>query len=157
MVSSTCFSGFVEAYGLDDFETSVDALSIYGLRQFEFAVADDQTLPEGIWHAQWAESDDEHQRRQLRLSSAPAVGNGLTGFPAGSDTGVTHPETLKHDSSEFVRRSVANNLNDIAKDHPQVVIDIARQWLGHNEIPKAGTACLPNLVEAGSSGGHGTG
>jgi len=34
------------------------------------------------------------------------------------------------DESEYVRRSVANNLNDIAKDNPQIVIDWAKQWLG---------------------------
>jgi hypothetical protein len=32
-----------------------------------------------------------------------------------------------------VRRSVANNLNDIAKDHPNLVLKIARQWSGQNE------------------------
>ena len=37
-------------------------------------------------------------------------------------------ENLKNDPSEFVRRSVANNLNDIAKDHPEIVLAIARRW-----------------------------
>jgi 3-methyladenine DNA glycosylase AlkC len=35
---------------------------------------------------------------------------------------------LKADESEYVRRSVANNLNDIAKDHPQIVLDLIRKW-----------------------------
>lgn len=39
-------------------------------------------------------------------------------------------ENLKQDNSEYVRRSVANSLNDIAKDHPQVVVDIAKKWSG---------------------------
>lgn len=38
-------------------------------------------------------------------------------------------ESLKDDDEEYVRRSVANNLNDIAKDHPDVVARIAAQWL----------------------------
>ena len=38
-------------------------------------------------------------------------------------------ETLKDDPSEYVRRSVANNLNDIAKDHADLVAEIARKWL----------------------------
>jgi len=38
-------------------------------------------------------------------------------------------ERLKDDDEEYVRRSVANNLNDIAKDHPDLVADIAEQWL----------------------------
>jgi len=38
-------------------------------------------------------------------------------------------EALKDDSELYVRRSVANNLNDIAKDHPQEVINRCRIWL----------------------------
>ncbi len=38
-------------------------------------------------------------------------------------------EVLKDDEEEYVRRSVANNLNDIAKDHPDVVARIAARWL----------------------------
>jgi hypothetical protein len=37
-------------------------------------------------------------------------------------------EKLKDDPSEYVRRSVSNHLNDIAKDHPQVVIKTCRRW-----------------------------
>ncbi len=38
-------------------------------------------------------------------------------------------EELKDDEEEYVRRSVANNLNDISKDHPDLVARIANQWL----------------------------
>lgn len=41
-------------------------------------------------------------------------------------------EKLKADPSLYVRKSVANNLNDIAKDHPDIVIATARRWLGSN-------------------------
>ncbi len=37
-------------------------------------------------------------------------------------------ERLKDDPAETVRRSVANNLNDIAKDHPDRIVKIARRW-----------------------------
>jgi hypothetical protein len=37
-------------------------------------------------------------------------------------------EELKDDPVEYVRRSVANNLNDLAKDHPDLVIEVARRW-----------------------------
>jgi 3-methyladenine DNA glycosylase AlkC len=39
-------------------------------------------------------------------------------------------ERLKTDPSLYVRKSVANNLNDIAKDHPSVVLETARRWKG---------------------------
>jgi len=41
-------------------------------------------------------------------------------------------ERLKLDPSESVRRSVANNLNDIAKDTPDVVIGLLRRWQTHD-------------------------
>jgi 3-methyladenine DNA glycosylase AlkC len=46
------------------------------------------------------------------------------------DPGPIFPilDRLKNDPSESVRRSVANNLNDISKDHPQVLIRLLRQW-----------------------------
>jgi hypothetical protein len=37
---------------------------------------------------------------------------------------------LRADESEYVRNSVANNLNDITKDHPQLVLSIAKEWYG---------------------------
>jgi PAS domain-containing protein len=39
-------------------------------------------------------------------------------------------ELLKADPSLYVRKSVANNLNDIAKDNPSVVLETARRWKG---------------------------
>jgi hypothetical protein len=39
-------------------------------------------------------------------------------------------ENLRNDPSEYVRRSVANHLNDIAKDNPSVVLEVARRWKG---------------------------
>ena len=41
-------------------------------------------------------------------------------------------EKLKDDSSEFVRISVANNLNDISKDNPDIMLDICEKWYGHS-------------------------
>lgn len=42
-------------------------------------------------------------------------------------------KNLKNDPSRFVRLSVANNLNDIAKDNPEVVIDLAKRWQGESK------------------------
>ena len=38
-------------------------------------------------------------------------------------------EELKDDPELYVRRSVANNLNDIAKDHPDLIVDICKSWM----------------------------
>ena len=42
-------------------------------------------------------------------------------------------ENLKNDPARFVRLSVANNLNDIAKDNPQTVIDLVKRWQGESK------------------------
>ncbi|OUR78953.1 hypothetical protein A9Q83_05975 [Alphaproteobacteria bacterium 46_93_T64] len=39
-------------------------------------------------------------------------------------------EALRADESKFVQKSVANNLNDIAKDNPDIVLEFAEKWLG---------------------------
>ena len=41
---------------------------------------------------------------------------------------------LRDDPEEYVRRSVANHLNDIAKDHPGLVIETAQHWLSESEL-----------------------
>ncbi len=38
-------------------------------------------------------------------------------------------ERLKDDPERYVRRSVANNLNDIGKDHPDVLVETAKGWM----------------------------
>jgi 3-methyladenine DNA glycosylase AlkC len=38
-------------------------------------------------------------------------------------------EWLKDDPSLYVRRSVANNLNDIGKDHPDLLFATAERWM----------------------------
>ncbi len=42
-------------------------------------------------------------------------------------------ENLKNDPARFVRLSVANNLNDIAKDNPEIVIDLVKKWKGESK------------------------
>ena len=39
-------------------------------------------------------------------------------------------ENLKNDESEYVRRSVANNINDLTKDNPAIALEIAKSWYG---------------------------
>jgi 3-methyladenine DNA glycosylase AlkC len=60
-------------------------------------------------------------------------------------------ELLKSDESEDVRRSVANNLNDISKDNPQVVIDVLRRWqeINTDAIKQITHHALRTLIKAG--------
>ncbi|KPC76801.1 DNA alkylation repair protein, partial [Streptomyces sp. NRRL WC-3753] len=45
-------------------------------------------------------------------------------------------EPLRSDPSEYVRKSVANNLNDIAKDHPDTALATALRWLEESPTPE---------------------
>jgi 3-methyladenine DNA glycosylase AlkC len=69
---------------------------------------------------------------QRRQPAAPALGPAAAG--AGGDPSPTLPLllALQDDPSAYVRRSVANHLNDIAKDHPEQVAP------GCTNLPGAG-------------------
>lgn len=63
-------------------------------------------------------------------------------------------EALKDDESEYVRRSVANNLNDISKDHPDLAAQIAADWMKDADRQRERLvrhACR-SLVKAGHAG-----
>ena len=61
-------------------------------------------------------------------------------------------EKLKDDSSEYVRRSVANNLNDFAKDHPDLVTGLAKAWMvgASADRKRLVRHALRTLVKAGN-------
>jgi len=81
--------------------------------------------------AKWTGDPDHHVRRLVSEGSRPRLPWGMRLPVFVTDPSPLLPllEALKDDESEYVRRSVANNLNDIAKDHPDVVADVARKWL----------------------------
>jgi hypothetical protein len=63
-------------------------------------------------------------------------------------------EMLRDDPSEMVRRSVANNLNDIAKDHPARVVELCQAWSADatRERTKLIRHALRSLVKGGEPG-----
>jgi 3-methyladenine DNA glycosylase AlkC len=78
----------------------------------------------------WAEDENVHVRRLASEGSRPYLPWGLRLHVLAKEPELILPllETLKNDSSEYVRRSVANNLNDISKDHPDLIAKIATKW-----------------------------
>ena len=59
-------------------------------------------------------------------------------------------EHLKNDPSETVRRSVANNLNDISKDNPVIALDVCERWHGQStETDKIVKHACRGLLKAG--------
>ena len=84
--------------------------------------------------ARWASDPSAHVRRLVSEGSRPRLPWGLRLQALVIDPSPTLPllRTLQDDPSEYVRRSVANHLNDIAKDHPALVA----QWLAEH-LPSA--------------------
>jgi len=73
--------------------------------------------------AAWTRDPDPHVRRLVSEGSRPRLPWGVVLKPLVADPSPTLPllAALQDDPIEYVRRSVANHLNDIAKDHPAVV------------------------------------
>lgn len=94
-----------------------------------FIVAD----PDNAMHqfAKWAKSNNPHVRRLASEGCRPLLPWGLRLQNFVKDPSPLLPilDELKDDPTEYVRRSVANNLNDIAKNQPDLVAQIAKEWL----------------------------
>jgi 3-methyladenine DNA glycosylase AlkC len=125
----------VAASGLDDFEASFVLLKEMTKRATaEFDVrpflARDQDQALAIM-APWVKDESVHVRRLVSEGTRPRLPWGMRLQALVADPAPTLPllEALKDDPEDYVRRSVANHLNDIAKDHPELVADIAKRWL----------------------------
>jgi 3-methyladenine DNA glycosylase AlkC len=135
---SMVFPDFVEVYGLEHLRLSLDALEEFTvLCSSEFAIRPFLIkYPQAVLERmnQWAEHPNEKVRRlscegcRPRLPWAMRVPY-LIKNPQ-PVLGIL--EKLKNDPSESVRRSVANNLNDISKDHPDLALSVCEEWYGDN-------------------------
>ena len=148
-VVSTCSSGFfgilfpdfVEVYGQDErhWDLSISALERYTIcSTSEFAVRpfiinNEERMMRQM--ALWAKHNNEHVRRLASEGCRPQLpwGQALTSFKNDPSPVIGILEQLKADPSLYVRKSVANNLNDISKTHPDLVVKITRDWYGKNE------------------------
>ena len=150
---------FVERHGLDDPAASLDAME-HLTRRFScefalrpFLVAHLETTLGAV--RGWTTSPHEAVRRlasegtRPRLPWAPQVPE-LIEDPG---IGIDVVRALRHDPSDSVRRSVANHLNDIAKDHPGRVVDLCAGWLREPATdPAMIRHALRTLVKKGDAG-----
>lgn len=132
------FPHYVELYGQDNRPLSLDSLAhMTCYSSAEFAIRPFiQSDPEAIMAQMevWASHENEHVRRLASEGCRPRLPWAMALPEFKRDPRLILPvlERLKQDPSLYVRRSVANNLNDIAKDNPQIVKDIAKSWLGQH-------------------------
>jgi 3-methyladenine DNA glycosylase AlkC len=126
---------YVGEYGLDKPELGLTVLekltplftAEFALRPFlerHFDVTRRQLLD-------WTQHDNEHVRRLASEGIRPRLPWARQLPALRNNPAPIWPilERLKQDPSLYVRRSVANNLNDISKDHPDEVIKVCQQWL----------------------------
>lgn len=129
---------FVEVFGLEHPDRSLQALeTITRWSSAEFAVRPfllrypDQVYAQML---RWSEHLSPLVRRLSSEGFRPRLpwGMGIPALKRAPSPILPVLENLKADPAETVRRSVANNLNDISKDHPELALEIARRWSGHN-------------------------
>jgi 3-methyladenine DNA glycosylase AlkC len=126
---------FVAAFGLGHFEESMRAQHTLTQRfTAEFSIRVFLQQHEAATLArfrQWASDPNEHVRRLVSEGSRPRLpwASRLPAFQKNPAPVLELLELLRDDPALYVRRSVANNLNDIGKDHPDLLAKTARQWL----------------------------
>lgn len=79
---------------------------------------------------EWTTHPDEHVRRLVSEGTRPRLpwGGRLRAFQADPSPTLPLLEALRFDESLYVRRSVANHLNDISKDHPDLCVSLLQRW-----------------------------
>lgn len=135
------FPDFIEVFGMEPehWERSIEALERFTQRSTsEFAIRpfillDPQRAIAKMLN--WADHPNEHVRRLASEGTRPRLpwAQALPLFKRDPSPVIPILEKLKRDPSLYVRKSVANNLNDIAKDHPELVIRLAKSWIGAEE------------------------
>ncbi|MGK0445223.1 MAG: 3-methyladenine DNA glycosylase AlkC [Bermanella sp.] len=125
---------YIGHYGVDHPEVSLPALrALTHLFSAEFAIRpfllDHPELCHEYFEA-WVEDESEHVRRLVSEGARPRLPWGIQLKLYVKDPSDNLPwlDVLKNDDSLYVRRSVANHLNDISKDHPQLVLDLCNAW-----------------------------
>jgi len=154
------FPDFVEVYGLKEWEASIAALEEFTqLMSAEFAVRpfikQDQTRMMAQMLA-WTDHESDTVRRLASEGCRPRLPWGMALHELQDDPAPILPilEVLKDDESEAVQRSVANNLNDISKDNPEIVLRVLRGWQseGDAEMQQLINHALRTLVKMGHPG-----
>lgn len=132
------FPDFVAVFGLEHPDISIPALahftefasSEFGIRPFivKYPKRMIRTMIE------WTKHENQHIRRLASEGCRPRLpwGMALNDFKKDPTPILPILERLKDDPERYVHRSVANNLNDISKDHPNLALEVAKRWLEAN-------------------------
>jgi 3-methyladenine DNA glycosylase AlkC len=149
---------YVGFYGLEQPELALDVFEALTEHfSAEFAIRPFITQHFDVTYSRllsWTQHENHHVRRLASEGLRPLLpwAMQLTRFRDDPVPIFKILDQLRHDKSQYVQKSVANNLNDIAKDHPEHVITLCKTWLDNSSpacdwIIKHG---LRNLVKNGN-------
>lgn len=154
---SMCLPHYVATYGADRFELSMDALkyfTTFGSSEFairHFLRSDIERSLELM--RDWSLDANEHVRRLASEGCRPRLpwSFRLEQIQADPSLAANILDNLKADSSLYVRKSVANHLNDITKDHPEWVLDVIEGWsLDNKHSAWIARHALRSLIKQGN-------
>lgn len=128
------FPDFVSQYGLSHFQESLDALkyfTAFGSSEFAirvFLLKDFERTLRTM--EKWSTDKNFHVRRLSSEGSRPRLPWSFKLDHVIKSPGITSSilENLKCDDELYVRKSVANHLNDLSKDSPDHVLKLVRGW-----------------------------
>jgi len=128
-------AAFIAEYGVTDFLNGMIAnfeltqrfTAEFSIRPFLIAHREKSLQILGAW----AKSPNPHVRRLVSEGTRPRLpwAMRLPEFQANPQHTLPLLDALKDDPELYVRRSVANHLADIAKDHPEFAFDVCARWL----------------------------
>ncbi|AGZ42027.1 DNA alkylation repair protein [Actinoplanes friuliensis] len=105
---------------------------------------------------EWTRSPDEHVRRLASEGTRAYLpwAKRVPALLAAPEATVPILTALYRDDSEYVRRSVANHLNDLSREHPDLVVATAKAWLASPDATTAKVVrhALRTLVKKGHPG-----
>lgn len=153
----TCF---VAEFGLDHFEESMQAQYVLTQRftaEFSIRPFIERYERESLTLLRsWTRDPNVHVRRLVSEGTRPRLpwAGRLRRLQQDPTPVLELLELLKDDPELFVRRSVANSLNDIGKDHPDVLVAVAKRWLvdASDERRALVRHALRSLVKQGHPG-----
>ncbi len=126
---------YAATYGLEHPEVSLDLLKhLTHMFSAEFAIRPFiLRYPELCLAAfeTWVDDSNHQVRRLVSEGSRPRLPWGMRLPPYCDDPTPLIPllTRLNNDPSDYVRRSVANSLNDISKDNPDIAVEVCQYWL----------------------------
>jgi 3-methyladenine DNA glycosylase AlkC len=151
---------FVSEYGLDDFERSLRAqhaltkrfTAEWSIRAF-LAKDPERTIAQ---LREWATDENAHVRRLVSEGTRLRLpwGSRVAWLDANPGRILELLEVLKDDPTALVRRSVANNVNDLGKVHAELTVTTCTRWL-RTATPATGALvrqALRSLVKKGHRG-----